>query len=72
MMDTNDTDDPNRMLNGNDRNSELKGENLPLYEKREVTVEEDEPADLIYGVTDTPPIHITIISGLQVRPLYNH
>ena len=39
------------------------------------TVEKDEAVEihdlpgsgLIYGVLDTPPIHITIICGLQVR-----
>lgn len=32
----------------------------------EIETDDDSSTDLIYGVLDTPPLHITIISGLQV------
>ena len=39
-------------------------------DKEDVDVEVENYADkaLIYGVNDTPPIHITIVCGLQVSP----
>ena len=44
-------------------------EAVQVDERKESVVETEITSDLIYGVLDTPPIHITIISGLQVRCL---
>ena len=33
----------------------------------EVVFEDKAKKQLIYGVSDTPPIHVTIICGLQVK-----
>ena len=50
---------------------DTKGENICLScvgekTETEVTVESP-PKYLIYGIKDSPPIHITVICGLQVN-----
>ena len=53
-----------------DENDALVDEALPLGDEKD-DIEIDAPkTDLIYGVLDTPPIHITIICGLQVRVFF--
>ena len=49
-----------------DEQTETTEEILPMYEMDDSFVKKETKAYLIYGVTDTPPIHVTVISGLQV------
>ena len=54
-----------------DGDFDTKGQNICLSyvgEKTETEVQVESPSKyLIYGIKDSPPIHITVICGLQVN-----
>ena len=55
------------------------GEKIPLADLNEpstvdttVVIEDTAKKQLIYSVSESPPIHVTIICGLQVRRIVNY
>lgn len=66
-MEKNELSEFNSKLNGDFKEADKEWNETSVDRKEStVMIDESPPKFLIYGIKDSPPIHITIICGLQV------